>query len=427
MSGARHAEGAGRSDMPGARGVRPDVPGAPGVPGVRPDVPGAPGVPGVRPDVPGAPAGRSGARPIGVSVFRTGLALACAFAILAVGAGWWQVAEAQRLSTAADNPAVIALARRTLRGPIVDRDGVWLARSDRDQNGEATRRYRDTSISHVVGYASRQFGTSGLERAYNAQLLGLVGSDPFGGLTDKFNLAPREPLGLRLSLDLTLQRAAVKALGRDFGAVVMLDPATGEILALASTPTYDASAIANPETAADTFAALRQDKTNPLLPRATLGRYVPGSVLKIVTAIAALESRSITPTTTFEEQPPAEKKGLLVNGFRIRDGHHSGTGEHAPGPGRRDGGELQHLLRACRPPYRRRKPDDDGRRPRVRGGDPVRPADGHQPHEHPAMAAPRAASKTTWSLRRPPSGRAGPSSRQSRWRWLRPPWPTTAS
>jgi len=287
---------------------------------------GAPGAPAGRSGAPGAPAGRSRARPIGASIFRTGLALACAFAILAVGAGWWQVVEAQHLSTAADNPAVIALARRTLRGPIVDRDGAWLARSDRDRNGEATRVYRDRSISHVVGYASRQFGTSGLERAYNAQLLGLVGSDPFGGLTDKFDLAPREPLGLRLSLDLTLQRAAVKALGRDFGAVVMLDPGTGEILALASTPTYDASAIANPETAADTFAALRQDKTNPLLPRATLGRYVPGSVLKILTAIAALESRSITPTTTFEEQPPAEKKGLLVNGFRIRDGHHPETG-----------------------------------------------------------------------------------------------------
>ena len=221
--------------MPGAPGCWSDVPGETGAPGVPA---GRSGVPGVRSDVPCAPAGRSCARPIGVSVFRTGLALACAFAILAVGAGWWQVVEAQQLSTAADNPAVIALSRRTLRGPMVDRDGVWLARSDRDQNGEATRRYRDTSISHVVGYASRQL--SGLERAYNAQLLGLVGSDPFGGLTDKFNLVPREPLGLRLSLDLTLQRAAVKALGRDFGAVVMLDPATGEILALASTPTYDA-------------------------------------------------------------------------------------------------------------------------------------------------------------------------------------------
>ena len=219
--------------------------------------------------------GRRGARPIGTSIFRTGLALALAFAVLAAGAGWWQVIEAQRLATSPDNPVVIALARRTPRGPIVDRGDRWLARSDRDENGEATRVYRDATISPVVGYASRQFGTSGIERAYNAQLLGLAGADPLGGLGDKFGVAPRSPLGLRLALDLRLQRTAVKALGSDVGAVVMLDPATGEILVLASTPTYDASAVANPATAATAFAALRADKTNPLLPRATLGRYVP--------------------------------------------------------------------------------------------------------------------------------------------------------
>ncbi len=297
-------------------------------PGVSAPAPGvsAPGVsaPGV-----GAAGSTRAARPIGANIFRTGLALACAFALLAIGAGWWQVADAQRLVTAPDNPAVIALARRTLRGPIVDRQGTWLARSTRDKNGEAVRDYRDTTISPVVGYASRQFGTSGLERAYNAQLLGLVGADPLGGLTDKFNLSPRDPLGLRLALDLRLQRAAVKALGADIGAVVMLDPTTGEVLALASTPTFDASAIADPATAARTFAALQKDKANPLLPRATLGRYVPGSVFKIVTAMAALSSHAVTPATTFPEQPGAEAKGLLVNGFRIKDGHHPQTGATA--------------------------------------------------------------------------------------------------
>ncbi len=264
---------------------------------------------------------------IGGNVLRTGIALVTAFAVLAVGAGWWQVVEAQRLSRSADNPAVIAVARRALRGPIVDRDGRWLARSSRDRNGEATREYRDDTISHVVGYASRQFGTAGLERTYNAELLGLAGSDPFDGLLDKFGAGSRDPLGLRLTLDLRLQRAAVAGLGRDRGAVVMLDPTTGEILALASTPTYDASAIADPATAATTFEALRGDTSNPLLPRATLGRYVPGSVFKIVTAIAGLNTGAISPETTYPEQPPAEKKGLLVEGFRIKDGHHPQTGD----------------------------------------------------------------------------------------------------
>jgi peptidoglycan glycosyltransferase len=265
------------------------------------------------------------ARPIGANVVRTGFALALAFAVLAAGAGWWQVVEAQRLSTRPDNPSVVTAARRTLRGPIVDRNGSWLARSTRDQNGEALRQYRDASISSVVGYASRQFGTAGLERSYNAQLLGLTTGDPLSGLAGKLFPSSSSVLGLQLSLDLRLQRAAVTGLGADRGAVVMMDPTTGEVLAIASTPTFDASAVADPGTAAAAMAALQADKQLPLLPRATLGQYVPGSVLKIVTAIAGLDSGAITPSTTYPQQPSAEKTGLLVDGFRITDGHHPQT------------------------------------------------------------------------------------------------------
>jgi peptidoglycan glycosyltransferase len=267
-------------------------------------------------------------RAIAGNVLRTGTAITVMFAVLAVGAGYWQVVEAQKLSTAPDNPAVIAVARRAVRGPIVDRDGRWLARSERDENGEALREYRDDTISHVVGYASRQYGTTGLERTYNAELIGLT-SDPLGGLLGKFDTTPNEPLGLQTTLDLRLQRAAVEALGRDRGAVVMLDPSTGEVLALASTPVYDANGIADPDTAEDVFGALATDDADPLLPRATLGRYVPGSVFKIVTAVAGLDSGRISPDTTYEEQPAAEEDGLLVSGFRIRDGHHPQTGDTA--------------------------------------------------------------------------------------------------
>jgi peptidoglycan glycosyltransferase len=118
----------------------------------------------------------------------------------------------------------------------------------------------------------------------------------------------------------------VNALGKRRGAVVMLDPRNGEVLALASTPTYEASLITDPATADAAFEALRDDPAEPLLPRATLGRYVPGSVFKIVTAIAGLGSGAITPETTYAEQPRSERGGLLVEGFRVRDGHHRVTG-----------------------------------------------------------------------------------------------------
>ena len=265
-------------------------------------------------------------RPVAAGLFRTGVTIAVMFALLAGGAGYWQVVEAQRLSASPDNPVVVAAARRTLRGPIVDRNGSWLARSLRDENGEALREYRDASVSHVVGYASRLFGTAGLERTYNAEMLGLAGANPVDDLMGKFDPRPSDALGLQLALDLRLQRLAIELLGNDRGAVVLMNPVTGEVLALASTPTYDATAVADPKRARAAFAALRDDPAQPLLPRATLGRYTPGSVLKIVTAIAALDSGAVEPDTTFPQQPTAEKSGLLVDGFRIRDGHHAETG-----------------------------------------------------------------------------------------------------
>jgi peptidoglycan glycosyltransferase len=230
------------------------------------------------------------------------------------------------LSSAPDNPAIIAAQRNVVRGRILDRDGTVLASSRKDRNGEPYRVYVDASIANVVGYASRQFGTSGLERAYDAQLTGITRSDPLRDLLKKFDPNPYDPQELRLSLSLKLQQAAVNALGSDIGAVVMLDPKTGEVLAMASTPTYDASAVANPATAARAFAALRRNKNNPLLNRPTQGVYVPGSVFKIVTSIAGLGSGAINPGTTYADQPAAEKNGLLIDGFRVRDGHHPFTG-----------------------------------------------------------------------------------------------------
>ncbi|HEY7589684.1 MAG TPA: penicillin-binding transpeptidase domain-containing protein [Candidatus Limnocylindrales bacterium] len=272
---------------------------------------------------------RPARRPVGANIARVGLVLAIAFGGLAAGAGYWQVARATPLSNAPDNPAVVAAARRAVRGEIVDRDGEWLARSRRDPNGEPYRVYRSPILSPVVGYSSRLFGSAGLERTYDAQLVGLARPDPVSDLLKKFDPDPTDPQRLTLSLSLTLQQAAVRALGKDRGAVVMIQPRTGEVLALASTPIYDASAVANPATSEAAFAEIQADRSQPLLPRATQGRYVPGSVFKIVTAMAALDSGAVTPETTYEQQPAAERDGLLVEGFRIRDGHHLFTGNRA--------------------------------------------------------------------------------------------------
>ncbi len=266
---------------------------------------------------------------VGATLGRVALSLAVAFGGLAAGAGYWQVIRSADLSSSSDDAAVIAASRHVERGEITDRDGVRLAWSVFDANGEPYRKYLSRSVSGVIGYASRAFGSAGLERAYDAQLTGIAAADPVQDLVKKFRTNPSDPQAIRTTLVAKLQQAAVNALGADRGAVVMLDPRTGEVLVLASTPIFDASAIANRATSAATFASLQVDPDLPLLPRATQGRYVPGSVFKIVTAIAALGSGAVTAATTFPEQPVAEKAGLLVGGFRIRDGHHTVTGSTA--------------------------------------------------------------------------------------------------
>jgi peptidoglycan glycosyltransferase len=266
--------------------------------------------------------------PLGRTTIHVAVVLSAAFAILAGAAGYWGVVEAPSLARSPNDAAVIAAARTVPRGLIRDRTGKILADNKKGANGESYRVYAGRAISQVVGYASSTYGRAGLERAYDAELTGLAG-DPLADAFAKFGTDRYDPKDLTLSLSLDLQKAAVTALGKHRGAIVMLDPKTGDVLALASTPTYDASAIADPATARTTFEALQADPTQPLLPRATLGRYVPGSVFKIVTAVAGLGSRAITPATTFKQQPGSETTGLLVDGYRVRDGHHPETGSTA--------------------------------------------------------------------------------------------------
>ncbi len=264
-------------------------------------------------------------RPLGRTIFHVALVLALAFAVLAGAGGYWAVVRSTDLSHSPYDPAVIAASRTVPRGRILDREGKSLVRNKEDANGELYRSYSGEAISQVIGYASGRYGRAGLELAYDAELSGLAG-DPLADALRKFGTDPYDPKDLHLAMSWDLQRAAVTALGKRRGAVVMIDPRNGEVLALASTPTYDASLISDPATSQAAFEALQDDPGEPLLPRATLGRYVPGSVFKIVTAIAGLASGAITPDTTYAEQPAAEADGLLVEGFRVRDGHHRATG-----------------------------------------------------------------------------------------------------
>jgi len=111
------------------------------------------------------------------------------------------------------------------------------------------------------------------------------------------SVPPRPGNTAILALDLSLQEVAEAALGEHTGAIVALDPMTGDLLAMVSHPTYDPDRFAA-GMSREAWAAVRTDPENPLENRALRGQYPPGSIFKIVTAAAGLTYGVITPTTT---------------------------------------------------------------------------------------------------------------------------------
>ncbi|MGI8830331.1 MAG: peptidoglycan D,D-transpeptidase FtsI family protein [Candidatus Limnocylindria bacterium] len=256
---------------------------------------------------------------IATNVRRLGLYLIISFAIVSGSLVWWQVVEAPALATRGDNPEVIAARRSLVRGTIFDASGSVLASSEVVE-GFSRRTYTDAAFSHVIGYASHPFGTTGIERAFEDLLVGQTDPNPLRDLVSDVLDRQPQPRDLTLTIDKRLQDFAASELGADAGAVVALDPNTGAILAMVSSPTFDATAISgDPEAARAPMEALRNDENEPLLPRATQGRYVPGSILKVFTTAAALDAGVITPETTFEDQPRQEREGFVVDGFTITE------------------------------------------------------------------------------------------------------------
>ncbi len=194
---------------------------------------------------------------------------------------WWQLHGAgslgfQKFQRRYDvRPATLA---RTadVRGRLLDRDGRVLAQ------GVPGRRWgHDAPLGpaglHAVGYSSREFGLSGLERVFDARLCGFIAPESPKGL-----LRRAAPEDVRTTLDARLQKVAFEALGGRKGAAVALDPRTGEILALVSSPSCAEDALAE---------AMRDRENAPLFNRATQGLYPPGSVFKPFVAALALERR----------------------------------------------------------------------------------------------------------------------------------------
>jgi peptidoglycan glycosyltransferase len=201
------------------------------------------------------------------------------------------------------------------RGSIVARDGTPLAFT---RNG--TRVYPfGATLAHAVGYASSRYGTSGLEDAFDRILR--APRDTADPVTQALEIATGKHRASRggdviTTLDVDVQRALVAGLTPYARAAgVVLDPRSGAVLALASVPGFD------PNTLDADFPTLVHDAQSPLLDRASLGLYPPGSTFKIVTAADALDVGIVTPDSTFDDTG-----GFAVGTFVVRNDEEEATG-----------------------------------------------------------------------------------------------------
>ncbi|MEM9611180.1 MAG: penicillin-binding transpeptidase domain-containing protein [Actinomycetota bacterium] len=194
------------------------------------------------------------------------------------------------------------------RGPIVTVDGQVIAVSEEVEGPlERLRIYPDGELyAAVTGYLSLNFGADGLERVWNDELAGDTTRQQLGSLSAVFDTDPRVATVVS-TIDSRLQTAARDALGDRRGSVVVLDPATGDVLAMWSFPSYDPNELSSHDLPAVREARERliADDDDPLRVRAYRETFFPGSTFKIITATAALESGLATTTEPVFE-PAAE-------------------------------------------------------------------------------------------------------------------------
>jgi penicillin-binding protein A len=236
----------------------------------------------------------------------------CALFAALVGMSSYWLWRAPDLEARQGNPNLVVRQLKVKRGFVYASDGkTVLARNrQREVHGETwyLRTYPTQGLAaQVVGYSTIERSRTGLERSLNDYLTGSNANlgtivdrtiDTLRGLTQQGN-------DVVTTLDVRAQRIAMQALAGRCGSVVVLEPESGRVLVMASTPTYD------PNLVEDNFRRATQvaapcEPASPLLNRATQGLpgpvFIPGSTFKVVTAVAALDSGRFGPDSTFQDR-----------------------------------------------------------------------------------------------------------------------------
>lgn len=222
---------------------------------------------------------------------------AALFAALLLNATYLQYFKAAALNDRPDNKRVIDAQYSRQRGAILV-GGQAVAQSvPVDDQYKYQRTYPDgATYAQVTGFFSYLYGRNGVEQSENTLLSGSDARLTISHLADVLNNKQPQGGSVTLTINPAAQKAAYEglhALGDNVqGAVVAIEPSTGRILALVSSPTYDPSLLASHDLASvkQNYSLLSTDATQPMLNRATQLRLPPGSTFKLVTAAAALQN-----------------------------------------------------------------------------------------------------------------------------------------
>lgn len=189
--------------------------------------------------------------------------------------------DRKEISSSAYNPRLNYIDSSVKRGNIRDSNGDILVESIPNSDGGYIRKYhRSRMAAHITGYSSK--GKTGIEASENFELQS-VHNEVLQRIENVFTGKQVQGNDVVLTVDMDIQSVAGDVLGNKKGAIVVIEPSTGRILALQAYPDFD------PNTVAQNWESLRDDEDSSLLNRATQGLYPPGSTFKIVTALAAME------------------------------------------------------------------------------------------------------------------------------------------
>lgn len=216
----------------------------------------------------------------------------------------------------------------TPRGSILASDGSILAHSDpTNDTFQYQRKYTAGPVySPVTGFYSITNGSDrGIENSRNRLLTGQADSLWFDKIKTLFTGTQNKGASIETSINPRLQQLAYQALGQQSGSVVAIEPSTGRILAMVSTPSYDPNALATHDTntAIDAYNNIINQQTNPMLNRATSELYPPGSTFKVVIAATALESGEYRPDT---EIPAGASYTLPGTSIKLTNATPAGNG-----------------------------------------------------------------------------------------------------